>query len=124
MTEIWTILKLLQWTTDYFSHRGIESARLDAELVLSFALDISRVQLYAQFDRPLNPKELKKIKELVKRRALREPLAYLRGMKEFYSLEFVVRPTVLIPRPETELLVEEGIRLSQNPPNPPLPKGG
>ncbi len=121
MTETWNILKLLQWTLDYFSHRGIENPRLDAELLISYALNSSRVQLYTQFDRVLEPEELKKIKELIKRRALREPLAYIRGVKEFYSLEFIVSPAVLIPRPETELLVEEVLK---NPPNPPLSKGG
>jgi release factor glutamine methyltransferase len=124
MTETWTILKMLQWMAGYFSERGIENARLDVELLLSFALDLERVQLYTQFDRPLTVDELKKIKDLVKRRAEREPLAYIRGLKEFYSMEFVVAPAVLIPRPETEMLVEEGIKLAQNPPNPPLTKGG
>jgi release factor glutamine methyltransferase len=122
--ETWTILRLLQWTTDYFSHRGIHSARLDAELIVSFTLGLTRVQLYTQFDRPLTPEELKKIKELVKRRAHREPLAYLRGTKEFFSMEFIVSPAVLIPRPETEILVEEALKIGINPPNPPLEKGG
>ncbi|MFO1519399.1 MAG: peptide chain release factor N(5)-glutamine methyltransferase [bacterium] len=124
MTETWTILKLLQWTAEYFQSRGIESARLDAELILAHALGLSRIQLYTQFDRPLNSEELQKVKGLVKRRAQREPLAYLLGSKEFYSLEFKVSPAVLIPRPETELLVEEGIRLLQNPTIPPFSKGG
>src|SRR4030095_15086076 len=110
MAETWTLLKLLQWTTEYFGERGIASARLDAELLLAHSLGLTRARLYTDFDRPLNERELKTLKALVKRRAEREPLAYIRGFKEFYSLEFAVSPSVLIPRPETELLVEEGIR--------------
>lgn len=107
----WTVLKLLNWTTDYFKKRQIPSARLDAELLLAHALKCSRVQLYTRHDQPLGPVELAEFKALVGRRANREPVAYILGRKEFWSLDFVVGAGVLIPRPDTEILVDEGIRL-------------
>lgn len=106
----WNILKLLEWSTQYFQNKGIESPRLESELLLAKSLDLSRVQLYMQFDRPLQETELQNFKSLLKRRTEREPLAYILGKKEFYSLEFEVTPDVLIPRPETELLVEKSIQ--------------
>jgi release factor glutamine methyltransferase len=106
----WTIAKILDWAAGYFSEKGIDSPRLDAELLLGRALDLERVQLYVQFDRPLEEAELAGFKALVRRRASREPLAYILGTKEFYSLAFQVTPAVLIPRPETEELVERGLR--------------
>jgi len=102
----WTILKLIQWTTTYFNQQGIESARIDAELLLAFALGVQRIDLYLRFDQPLNPDELARFRSLVKRRAAREPVAYITGTKEFWDLTLVVNPAVLIPRPETECLVE------------------
>ncbi len=102
----WTILKLIQWTTTYFKQQGIESARIDAELLLAFALDVQRIDLYLRYDQPLNPNELARFRGLVKRRAAREPVAYITGAKEFWDLTLAVGPAVLIPRPETECLVE------------------
>ena len=102
----WTILKLIQWTTTYFKQQGIESARIDAELLLAFALGVQRIDLYLRFDQPLNPDELARFRSLVKRRAAREPVAYITGTKEFWDLTLAVGPAVLIPRPETECLVE------------------
>lgn len=118
MTQSWTILKLLDWSTQYFQGKGIESPRLEAELLLAHTLGLNRVQLYMQFDRILAEVELQSFKSLLKRRTEREPLAYILGKKEFYSLEFEVTPNVLIPRPETELLVEEGIRFFSPSPQP------
>ncbi len=123
MSESWTILKLLEWSTPYLQNKGVSSARLDAELMLAHTLGLSRVQLYTQFDRPLTELELQQYKTFFKRRSEREPLAYILGKKEFYSLEFEVSPAVLIPRPETELLVEKAIQLLKNPPSP-LSNGG
>ncbi len=108
--DSWNILKLLEWSTQYFQSKGIESPRLDAEVLLAQNLSLSRVQLYMQFDRPLTELELQNFKALLKRRSDREPLAYILGKKEFYSMEFKVSPDVLIPRPETELLVEKAIK--------------
>lgn len=113
MQQTWTILKLLEWSAQYFHQKGLDSPRLDAELLLAQSLGLSRVQLYMQFDRPLSDAELQAYKGLLKRRGEREPLAYILGKKEFYSMEFEVMPTVLIPRPETELLVEKAIQILQ-----------
>ena len=109
MKKNWKLLEVLQWTGDYFAKQGIGSPRLDAELLLGEVMGLDRVGLYLNFDRPLLPEELEKYRKLVSRRAEREPLQYILGRTEFWSLPFVVNPAVLIPRPETELLVEEGI---------------
>ncbi|MBX7148973.1 peptide chain release factor N(5)-glutamine methyltransferase [bacterium] len=102
----WTTLSLLDWTTGYFEKHNIPSPRLDAEILLAHVLGLTRVQLYMQFDRPMNADELARFKELMLRRSKNEPVAYIVGNKEFYSLPFAIGPGVLIPRPETELLVE------------------
>lgn len=108
-TETWTLLKLLRWTTDYFTEKGVESPRLNAELLLAHVLQLDRVGLYLNFERPLNSNELDTIRPLVKRRGQREPLQYLIGHTEFWSLPFEVTPAVLIPRADTEILVEEAL---------------
>ena len=110
MSEQWTILKLIKWTADYLSKKGIDSARLDAELMLAYLLKTDRTRLYMNFDQTLNKDELTNFKKLLERRARHEPLQYITGCQEFWSLPFKVSPSVLIPRPETELLVEESIR--------------
>lgn len=112
MAENWTVLKLLRWTADYFAGRGIDSPRLDAELLLADALGLDRVGLYLNFERPLQAGELAGFREKVKRRAGREPLAYILGHTEFWSLPLKVTPEVLIPRPDTELLVEQALARS------------
>lgn len=104
-------MKLLTTTTPFFQKKGIPSARLDAELLLAFVLKCSRVQLYTRFDQPLTDDELGQFRSLVARRAAREPVAYLLGKKEFWGLDFCVGPGVLIPRPDTEILLEEALRL-------------
>ena len=109
MSESWTVLKLLRWTADYFAGRGIDNPRLDAELLLADTLGFDRVGLYLNFERPLLADELAAFREQVKRRANREPLAYILGMTEFWSLPLKVTPAVLIPRPDTELLVEQAL---------------
>jgi len=110
VTERWTILKLLQWTADYFRVKGVESPRLDAELLLSATLEMDRVALYVNFERPLDADELTRYREKVRRRASREPLQYIVGETEFWSLPFSVSPAVLIPRADTEVLVEEALK--------------
>jgi release factor glutamine methyltransferase len=102
----WTILKTLQWTAGYFREKGIEQARPDAEILLAHVLDCERIDLYLRYDKPLNPSELERYRTLIRRRARREPVAYITGHREFWSLDFCVTPDVLIPRPETERLVE------------------
>ena len=86
MPETWTILKILQWTAQYFTEKGIESGRLDAELLLADTLEMDRVGLYVNFERPLNQQELTTFREMVRRRAAREPVQYILGETEFWSL--------------------------------------
>lgn len=103
---MWTIRKLLSWATGYLQDHRIDSPRLTAEILLCGALKVNRIDLYLDFAKPLSGKELKRFKALLRRRISREPLAYITGKKEFWSLELSVSPAVLIPRPETECLVE------------------
>jgi release factor glutamine methyltransferase len=109
-TEIWTVLRLIQWGTDYFKQKNISSPRLTMELMLAHVLKLSRFELYLKFDRPLTESELAELRSMVRRKAAREPLQYILGEAHFYKREFEVNPSVLIPRPETELLVEEALR--------------
>lgn len=101
----WSVLRLLNWTTDFFKSAGNESPRLDAEVLLAEALGCQRIALYTRFDEVPAEAVRNAFKALVKRRGEGEPVAYVVGRKEFYSLEFEVEPGVLIPRPETEQLV-------------------
>jgi release factor glutamine methyltransferase len=114
----WTILEVLRWTTGRFERHGITSARLDAELLATRAFRRSRVELYMHFDQPLDEGELAAYRGLVERRLADEPVAYILGHKEFWSLDLEVGPAVLVPRPDTETLVEQALDLL-----PPLPAG-
>jgi len=105
MSESWTVLRLLTWTTDYLKTQGSESPRLDAEVLLAHARSCERINLYTAFDQVVDDEIRSTFRELVKRRAAGEPVAYLVGSKEFYSLSLLVTPDVLIPRPETEFVV-------------------
>ncbi len=105
----WTILTLLKWTTSYFLSHAIDNPRSTAEVLLAHALKLKRIDLYLQYDRPMHADELKAYKSLIKRRIAREPVAYITGTREFWSLEFNVNRHVLIPRPETECLVEAAL---------------
>lgn len=111
--ERWTILKVLDSTRAWFEKRGLESPRLDAEVLIADALGLPRVMLYAHFDRPLGEPELAKIRERVRRRGNREPVAYITGSREFWSLPLEVDANVLIPRPDTETLVEVALALAR-----------
>ena len=102
----WTVRSLLAWAREWLLNKGVDSPRLDAELLLASALGCDRVRLYIDVDKPLTPEELARFKPLVQRRAAREPVAYILGAKEFYGRSFEVCPGVFIPRPETELLVQ------------------
>jgi release factor glutamine methyltransferase len=102
----WTIEALLRWATDDFRARGVDSPRLDAELLLGRALSRTRIQLIADARRALDAADLAAFRELVKRRRAREPTAYILGEREFYGRKFRVDRRVLIPRPDTETLVE------------------
>jgi release factor glutamine methyltransferase len=107
--DAWTIQKLLNWVTEYLATKGIESPRFSAELLLSEVLSLKRIELYTQFDKQVPRQQLDKLHELVKRAVLHEPVAYLTGKTEFYSLELEITSDCLIPRPETELLVQRAI---------------
>ncbi|MBN2589815.1 MAG: peptide chain release factor N(5)-glutamine methyltransferase [Sedimentisphaerales bacterium] len=107
--ESWTINKLLVWIHQYLKDKGIESPRLHAELLLSNILGLKRIELYTQHDKQVSKQDLDKLHVLVKRAGLHEPIAYLVGKTEFYSLEIEVSKDCLIPRPETELLVQRAI---------------
>jgi release factor glutamine methyltransferase len=113
MNELWTTLKVLAWTAGKFAERGIESARLEAEVLLAHALATTRVALYTGFDKPLAKEELTAYRDVVKRRLAGEPVAYLVGHQEFWSLTLMVDPRVLIPRRDTETLVEVAVRYAR-----------
>jgi release factor glutamine methyltransferase len=107
----WTILKLLTWTTSYFETHHIDQARIDAEILLAHLLGLRRIDLYVQHEKPLTQQELSRFRLMVKRRANREPVAYILRVKEFWSMSLEVGPGVLIPRPETECLVEAALEV-------------
>ena len=110
-TESWTVRKVLDWTRGHFEKQDIDAPRLTAELLLSHLLKVNRVKLYVDLERPLLKEELAQYKALIQRRLAHEPTQYLMGHKEFYGRPFLVDARVLIPRPETELLVEAVLRV-------------
>jgi release factor glutamine methyltransferase len=105
-TDRWTVQRILEWTAGFLKQKGVESPRLEAELLLAFARKCPRIRLYTDFTEPLSDEQRAVMRELVQRRAKREPLAYLVGTREFYGRSFEVGPGVLIPRPETETLID------------------
>lgn len=110
---VWTIIKILDWTKQYFADRGVENPRLDAEVLLCAVLQCERIKLYMDFERPLTGVELSQYKNYVARRGQHEPLAYILGEKEFMRNSFKVTSATLVPRPETELLVESLIKAAR-----------
>ncbi|MGF0128153.1 peptide chain release factor N(5)-glutamine methyltransferase [Selenomonas bovis] len=109
MQELWTIGRILKWTEQYFKQKNIESPRLDAEVLLSHILGRERIYLYVHFDEPLEPAELARYREAIKQRVQRVPVAYIIGEKEFMGLTFKVTEDTLVPRPDTEILVQAAI---------------
>lgn len=107
--DVWTIQEILNWTRQYFLEKGVDNPRLDAEVLLSHILDKDRLYLYVHFDQPLEEEELAAFRMAVKKRAARFPVAYITGVREFMGLNFEVTPAVLIPRPDTEILVESAL---------------
>ncbi len=105
-SKIWSVVDLLEWTTEYFQQHGIPNPRLDAEVLLGHLLKKSRLQLYLHFEMPVFQEHLTPFRELIKKRIAHTPVSYLTNRKEFMSLDFYVDERVLIPRPETEQLVE------------------
>jgi len=112
--KIWRVMELINWTTDYFKKNDIDSARLDAELLLGHVLNKNRLQLYMEFDQIVTTEYLTQYREFIKKRVEHVPVAYLTNHKEFMSLSFYVDENVLIPRPETEILVETVLKLSSD----------
>ena len=113
MQKNWRIRDLLEWTTRYFLDRGVQESRLEAEVLLASVLEKNRVYLYANYDEPVNQAERDIYRGYIKRRSGGEPLAYITGQREFMSLSFRVSSDVLIPRPDTEVLVETALILAQ-----------
>ena len=112
----WTIKSVLQWTAEYFTKLGVDSPRVDAEILLAKVLDCNRVKLYIDQDKPLSQSELNAMHKMVERRGRHEPVAYILGSKGFMTDDFLVTPAVLVPRPETELLVEVVARIFEGEP--------
>lgn len=107
MSEVWTIGKILKWTEEYFQKAQLDSPRLDAEVLLAHVLNRpERIYLYVHFDQPLEQSELAAYRECIKRRVQHEPVAYITGHRDFMGLDFKVTKDTLIPRPDTEILVE------------------
>jgi release factor glutamine methyltransferase len=104
--ETWTVRRVITWATDDFRRRGLDSPRLDAELLLAHVLGVDRVRLILEAERPLEPAELEAYRALIQRRRRFEPVAYILGVREFYGLPFRVDSRVLVPRPDTEVLVD------------------
>jgi release factor glutamine methyltransferase len=102
----WTVRRLLEWTTGFFTRKNVDAPRLSAELLLAHVLKYPRIKLYTDYERPLDDADLARFRELVQRAGEHEPIAYLTGRAHFFNLEFDVTPAVLIPRPDTETLVE------------------
>ena len=114
--RVWKLLDILEETSRFFAARGLENARLQAELLLAAVLDIKRLDLYLQFERPLHTEEVDVYRDYVRQRVQRVPVQYILGATAFRELELTVTPAVLIPRPETEVLVDVALEL--------LPTGG
>ena len=123
-TDTWTIGRLLEVTAAFLEKKGIESPRLCADILLSHVLHTDRVKLYLHYDQPLTDGEIAKFRSLIKRRLKREPVQYITGIQEFWSMDFMVDPQVLIPRPESEVLMEQVLSLCKEKkiPNPECPK--
>jgi len=114
--DVWTVARVLDWTVAHLKTRGSDTPRLDAEILLAYARNCERIKLYTQFAEPLSPPQRSTMRDLVKRRAAAEPVAYLVKHREFFSLDFQLTPDVLIPRPDTETLVVELLERSKSNP--------
>ena len=112
--EQWTVQKIIRWTAEYFQNKCLDNPRLEAEVLLAHLLGIDRMGLYLNYDRPLKEEERIAYRDMIQRRMAGEPVAYIVGSKEFWSLRFAVSPECLIPRPATEHLVEEAVRIGKS----------
>src|SRR3954453_3995429 len=116
--QVWTVGGLLQWTEQFFAQKGVESPRLDAQILLAHALGCDRIHIYTRFEEEVGDERRAALRDLVRRRVEGCPVAYLVGRKEFYKLEFEVDNRVLIPRPDTETVVVECLALAKGVPAP------
>lgn len=112
-TDTWSVRRILEWAAQDFRQRGLATPRLEAELLLAHVLGVDRIRLIVDAERPLAAHELSALRALIRRRRAREPVAYLLGRREFWGLEFAVDARVLVPRPDTEALVEEALERSR-----------
>lgn len=110
LPAVWTVREIVQWGREYFASKQIDEARLTIELMVCAVLSIRRIELYTDHDRPLSSDELARLRAMVQRRLTHEPLQYILGTADFFGLSFEVGPEVLIPRPETEILVDHLLR--------------
>ena len=110
ISKEWKIIDLIKWGNDFLEKKGVEDPRLNMELMLCHIFNYERVDLYMKFDQPLKQSELDVLRDFVKRRVTGEPLQYILGRTNFYGLDFIVDKNVLIPRPETEILVDKVIK--------------
>jgi release factor glutamine methyltransferase len=118
----WTVRRLLEWTPGFFAKKGVDQPRLAAELLLSHVLKVARIQLYTGYDRVVSDAQLAQYRDLVRRAGEQEPIAYLTGTAHFFSLEFTVNRDVLIPRPDTETLVENVLQTIRHQPGLEAPR--
>ncbi|MFC1768090.1 peptide chain release factor N(5)-glutamine methyltransferase [Candidatus Margulisiibacteriota bacterium] len=114
MSNKWTIKRLLDWTTEHFTKHQIENPHLEAEILLAHALNTERIKLYVNFEQEVNEKDRGTFRDYVTRRTKKEPTAYITGYQPFMSLKFKVTRDVLIPRPETELLLQEAVNIAKS----------
>jgi len=114
MPEAWTVRRILEWTTTYFTRKNVHAPRLSAELLLAHVLGAPRIRLYTDYERVLAEQQLATMRALVQRAVEEEPIEYLTGRAHFFNLEFEVNRDVLIPRPDTETLVENVLQLARN----------
>lgn len=120
--ETWTIRRLLEWTQPFFERKGVDPARLSAEQLLAHVLSVPRIKLYTDYDRIIEPAALTRFRDLVRRAAEQEPIAYLTGHAHFFNLEFAVTRDVLIPRPDTETIVEHALQWLRHTPRDQPPR--
>src|SRR3954468_3962338 len=122
MADDWTVRRILEWTSGYFTRKELDAPRLSAELLLSHVLSVPRIKLYTEYERPLTENELLRMRTLVQRATEEEPIAYLTGRAHFFNLEFEVTRDVLIPRPDTETLVENVLQTVRHQPGMESPR--
>lgn len=112
--EVWSVRRVLEWTAGFFVRKAVDAPRLSAELLLAHVLGVPRIKLYMDYERPLSDRELTSCRALVKRAGEHEPIAYLTGRAHFFNLELEIEPGVLIPRPDTETLVENVLQMARH----------